>query len=214
MKHIVVTDSKALSESLKSAQNYIKKDANTSDPLCLVTLSYLPKAKKLSVIACDGHGYFERRLSVPSSRQSRPSMPGKNQSVCIPLSDVQTLVKFIPARATGSISLEFDDDNSVGRAVLATGSTIVFSFQKDVELPDYASILAKAEKGKKKPPRLTDIHVPIHEMLRAAKALPNKDFATARMYTPEETMALLECEDDETDIRIIFMFAKPVAKAA
>lgn len=214
MKHTVVTEAKALSESLKSAQNYIKKTYDGSDALNHVVLSYLPKLKKLAVIACDGHGYFERRLPVITTRQSKASLPGKNQTVCIPLSDAQTLVKFMPAKTTETISLEMEDDNPSGKAMCISGSTAVFTFRHDLQLPDYGAICAKAEKGKNKAPKLTDIHVPIYEMLRAGKALPNKDFATARIYTPDDTMALLECQDDETDIRIIFMFAKPVAKAA
>lgn len=208
MKHSITVEIQAFVESLKSAQNYVKKDGD--DALSHILLSHLPRQKKLAVIACDGRGYFERRLAVIVEHTSKPSLPGKEQSICISAKDAQALLKIVPPRTGGYITLGInDDDTPVARVILSNGSTAVFNARTDLNLPNYAEIRAKAEKGKKNPPNLTNVHLPVHEMLRAGKSLPAKSGAIAKMFTANGTMALLEYLDDLIDIRIIFTFANP-----
>lgn len=203
MKFAISVNAAALQESLKSAQNYIQKDAIGNDPLAHIVFKYLQLDKKMAVIACDGHGYFERRLEAKISRKDKSQ---KDQPLCITGSDAQMLAKMISARATGSVKLEIEDSNM--RAILPNGSITQIKIATDVQLPDYAGMRAKAEKGKKATPKLSNVVVPVHEMLRAGKSLPAKAGAVARMFTANDTMALLECFDESIDIRIIFTFAR------
>lgn len=217
MKHSITVEASILAESLKAAQNYVKKDISGHDALGYLLLTYLPKDKKLVVIACDGHGYFERRLPVILEKKGiKPSLPGQKQFVCISPADSQSLVKLIPARMTGRATLEIEENDNLkhGMSVkLPTGASATFTARTDMEVPDYGVIRARACKGKLKAARLTDVNIPIHEMLRAGRSLPVRSGSVVKASTAEGSMMLLEYQDDSADIKIIFTFAK-VAEAA
>lgn len=203
---ILTIEAGSFAESLKSAQNYTSKDDPDSALSCIL-LSYLPRQKKLAVIACDGHGYFERRLPAKNSIKS-----GRDLSVCLAASDAQALLKLIPSRPVMEMSLEIED--STLKANLPNGATAAFNLKSNVNLPDYASIRAKADKARKSAPRLGDTLIPVHELLRAGKALPIKSGSAARIYTDDGNFAVLEWQEDKIEIRIIFTFARNTAQAA
>ena len=65
-------------------------------------------------------------------------------------------------------------------------------------------------------PRLNDVYIPVHEMLRAGKVFPRNKMNAARMYTAigkkKGLIAMLEylSPEEDLDIRVIFMLAEPV----
>ena len=134
------------------------------------------------------------------------------------------LSKFISTRILGNVSLEIDDEvvngkNSLKVILPNCGSTTVFS-NADLTLPDYASIVERAEKARKVMPRLNDVYIPVHEMLRAGKVFPKSTSTAVRLYTTNiqsrGILALLEylSPEDSIDIRVIFMLSEPLSEAA
>lgn len=213
MRHQICVATTEFVQAIKDASNYaVKNDLTTA--MSHVILTVMPKAKKLSVIACDGLGYYERRLNLEHcKKQPKPSLPGKEMRICIALSDVSMLVKFIPSRLQGNIQLEVDDeqivnDNFTVSLSLPNGMSTTFFSKTQLELPDLAAIRTKAERGRKKAPAVNSLHIPAHELLRAGKVFPGKG-SFARIFTAEDVnkniMALLECKNDDTDISVIFM---------
>lgn len=217
MEYKISFEASALAESLKAAQNYVKKDAGGEDALSQILLAYLPRDKKLAVIACDGHGYFERKLPVSHDKKvSKSGLPKNGFSVCLSLVDSQAIVKLIPARSTGYVTLEISENENQKhdmRLLLPTGPSAAFTVRSDIEIPDYAAMRSKACKGKKKAVNLNDVNIAVHEMLRAGKALPSRTGSTVKAFTAEGRMILLEYLDDVAEITIIFTFAT-VAQAA
>ena len=224
MSYTVSIPGSQLAESLKDASCYTSRDMY-DDATASVVLHVTAKTKKLSVIACDGHGYYERRIPISVQQKvSKSTVLGKFPQLCISTPDASLLAKFISPRILGSVTLEVDDSPKDAKYTVKVtlpdgGSTTIFS-RADVGLPDYRAIVEKAEKAKKTLPRLNDVYIPTHEMFRAGKVFPKKNGNAVRMYTsntqPKGIMALLEylTPEDDCDIRVIFMLAEPITEAA
>lgn len=211
MKHAISVNALEFGQALKDAANYVKRNAPADDPLNHVILHLNPKTKKIAVIACDGLGYYERKISL-SKIKTKPSLPDQDK-LCITSADAAALVKAISPRTGRELCIEVDDakleDNTRLAAFgLSNGLSTVFHIKTDLNLPDYAPIKARAEKGKKEAPALSNVQVPVNELMRAGKVFPGKG-AFARIFTAKSInqglMALLECKDDVTDISVIFM---------
>jgi len=222
MRHQICVNASNFVQTIKDAAIYASKD-EPAKGLNLVLLAVLPKMKKLAVIACDGFGYYERRLNLEVCRkQPKPSLPGKEMRLGIGLGDVSMLVKFIPSKSQGNIQLELDDeqianDNFTVKLSLPNGMSTTFFSQAQLEIPDLSSLRIKAEKGKKKAPAISSLHLPVRELLRAGKVFPQKG-SFAQMFTADGlqrgVMALLECKNEDTDISVIFMLQQPAETAA
>lgn len=216
MIHQICVESSDFVQSLRDASIYAGKN-ESGNGTNLVILTVLPKLKKLSVTACDGLGYYERRLNLEHCRkQPRPTLPGREMRLGIAQPDVSMLIKFIPARLQGKIRLEVDDeqianDSFTVRLFLPNGISTSFFSKVQIEIPDLSSIRAQAEKGKKKNLILNSLHIPVREMLRAGRVFPGKG-AFAQIFTTtglnRGIMALLECKTDASDISVIFMLSQ------
>lgn len=221
MKHQICVDSTEFVQAIKDASSYAGRDNGKGMDHVLLTV--LPRLKKLSVVACDGFGYYERRLNLEHcKKQPKPSLPGKEMRLVICLSDVSMLVKFIPSKLHGNIRLELDDEQIAAGSysvnlVLPNGMSTTFFSKAEADIPDLASIRTRAEKGKKKAPALNNVHIPVHELLRAGRVFPGKG-TFAQMFTAsglqDGIMALLECKNYDTDISVIFMLSNNAAQSA
>lgn len=223
MKHQITLNCQEFLQTLKDAATYTVKNDTANQPMDHVLLTVMPKAKKLSVQACDGFGLYERRIGIFTPKgQPKPSLPGKEMRLGISLSSLALLVKFLPSRCAGLITLEVDDEIvtdrnfSVKITVPSGEQTTIFS-KCDLNTPDLVSIKTAAEKGKKRPTTLNDIGIPVREMRRAAKVFPTRD-TFAKIFTAQHTqnkiLALLECKTEDTDISVIFMVNNPAVSAA
>ena len=223
MKHTITINATQFTQALKDATLYVSKK-RWDDPMNYIVLSLTDQNRKLAVIACDGLGYYERQLVLSNSEEApEPSLPGKKQELCIALTDALKISKHITPRSDGNISISLNDTKKSNGNYLITltlpdrSTTTLFS-NAGVNVPDYSVFVSKAEASKENAPDLFDVSVPVHEMVRAGKVLPRKSGAVARMYTSvghnKGHMALLEYTADDEFIRIIFMFAQNVAKAA
>lgn len=211
----IIVNALEFSESLKSAQNYMLKDGDRRNPLNFLLLKQVPKTKKLAVIACDGHGYFERRIVILSNKGS--NQREKSQPICIFFSDVQTLQKLISSKIQDSVTLEQAEGvqkQSILKITQENGASAEINLVHDFQIPDYEAIGARANKAKKKACYTSEANVPVHEILRAGKSLPSKVGCNVAMYTAESSMAVLEYKNGDADIKIIFTFAKLAAEAA
>ena len=221
MQHTISINAAMFAKTLKDATAYASKDNNiVEEATGQIILSILPKNIKLAVIACDGKGYYESRLALVFEKGNpKPSLPGKEQRLCVAAQDALMLAKFISTRTVGCITLDIDDDSAKDnrlqvKMTLPDGSATSFFSRTDIAVPDYASITRQAEKGKKNAPELSNVFIPVHEMARAGKVLPQKEQQAARIYTARAknrgSMALLEyiSPENDTDIRIIFMLSE------
>lgn len=212
MKHQICANAKVFAEAVKDAAVYAAKDCGRG--LDAVILTVIPKEKILSVVGCDGLGYYERKIQLEiCKKQPKPSLPEKSMRLVISLSDVAMLAKFITPKGMGNIRLEVDDEQIVDgkytvRLVLENGMTTTFFCKVNPELPDLGSIKSHALKGKKKPTLLNSLQLPVNELLRAGKVLSGK-YSFASISTckgiAQGVMALLECKDKGIDISLIFM---------
>lgn len=223
MKHQITLNCQEFLQTLKDAATYTVKNDTANQPMDHVLLTVMPKNKKLSVCARDGFGLYERRISLFAPKgQPKPTLPGKEMRLGISLSSLALLVKFLPSRCTGLITLEVDDEivtdgnYQVKITVPSAEHTTIFS-KCELNMPDLTNIKNTAAKGKKRPPVLNDIEIPVREMLRAAKVFPTKD-TFARIFTAKHVqnkiLALLECKTEDTDISVIFMVNNTAAAAA
>lgn len=195
-------------QSLKDAANYVNKD-NPADVLGHVIFMVKPKQKKLSIIACDGHGYYERKVSINSK--------GKEENFCISQQDINQMIKFVPAKQSGLIAFEYSVNKSSGqlsaKLSLENGASTTFFVRTDFNLPDFKSICQRAEKGKKNLSSITSFLLPVHEMIRAGKAFTGITKKMAEFYISKGkdggSMVLLEAQspDDQINIKVIFMSA-------
>lgn len=220
MIHTISLDAADLAETIKAATNYTAKDVDNRNPLCHLLLKLADKGKNISVIACDGHGYYERKLKIIKTSHKN-SLP--NKQLCISGTDTSMLAKFIPAKIRGQITLEIDDMpiekcKLPVKVILPNGASAPFLSDTSIEFPDYDKIKKTAEKNKKKELVLSNINIPVHELIRAGKVFPTKNLGTVQWFTSKSVnsgnMALLESVNDQHDIKVIFMFAKPVDAAA
>lgn len=218
MKHSITVNSGELSEALRTACVYASKDSDPRNGLCHVLISLLPRMKKVAVIACDGHGYYERRLRLVMEKGQKASLPDKEQRLCIYVNDIAMLTKFAGSKSHEQVTLEVDDtsikDNRyIVNMVFSNGSSTTFFASRDIDIPDYGKFCKKAENSKKSKPVLSNLLIPIHELVRAGKAFPAKIGSIAKIFTCNSEMALLECQNDIGDIRVIFTFARDKAEA-
>lgn len=218
MKYTICTNATELAHSLKDACNYVLKDT-PDNAMSHVLLTVHPKTRKLSITACDGLGYYERRLNLVNKKGA---LTGKDRSIFISLKDAAMLAKLIPNRMDGDATFYLEDENVTKdsyavRLELPDGSSTTFNSKSNLQIPDYAKIRANAEKGRKQAPNLEGIGIPVNEMLRAARVFPAKG-AFARIFTSkgirDGIMALLECKDEQRDISVIFMLGQAANNAA
>lgn len=222
MKHTISVNCQEFLLTLKDAAAYAPKNGTTTQTMDHVLLTVMPKTKKLSVLACDGFGLYERRISLFAPKgQPKPTLPGKEMRLGISLSSLALLVKFLPSRCTGLINLEVDDEivtdgNYQVKITVPSGEQTTIFSKCELNTPDLTSIKNTATKGKKQHPVLQAIEIPVCEMLRAAKVFPSKD-AFARIFTAkhtqDKTLALLECKTEDTDISVIFMLNNAASAA-
>lgn len=212
MKHQICTNSKVFAEAVRDASVYAARDSGKG--LDSVILTVIPKEKMLSVIGCDGLGYYERKIQLEICKKyPKPSLPEKSMRLVISLPDASMLVKFITQKGMANIKLEVDDEEITDgkytvRLVLENGMATTFFCKVNPELPDLGSIKSHALKGKKKPAVLNRLQLPVNELIRAGKVLSRKysfaSISTCKGFT-EGVMALLECKDESMDISVIFM---------
>lgn len=140
-------------------------------------------------------------------------MPEAEQRLCIFSQEITPLTKFIGAKGNGDLSLEVDDVSLENgkytlKLTLPNGVSGSFFARTGINIPDYSKFCKKAENSKKTKPSLSNLLVPIHELVRAGKAFPSKFGSIARIFTCNAEMALLEYKTDSDDIRVIFTFAR------
>ena len=214
MLHRITLNTADFSQTIKDATVYAcKKEPH--EAMGHMVLTIVPRQKKLAVIACDGQGYYERRIPLVISKGSpKPSLPGKESRILISCHDAVILVKFMSAGGSGSVTLEVDDSQTTAnrytvRLILNEGASTTFFSRNDLNLPDYNAITTQADKGKKACPTLSNILIPVREMLRASKVFPATAHKFARLFTAKGLssgiMALLEYQEADKDIRVIFM---------
>ncbi len=220
MKHIVTLKGSELADCLKTAPSYASRDGRSDNPLNYIILAIVSKAKKIAVIACDGHGYYERRLDfIHTKGQPRPTLPDKEQRLCISVDAAIMLAKFITSKCNGAVIIEVDDENinenqySV-KLTMPNGANTTFFAKTGLTIPDFSVFCKKMEKSKKAVPALNNFFIPVHELVRAGKAFPARLGSIAKMFTCNAEMALLECQTDKQDIRVIFTFARNAEAAA
>ena len=219
MHHRITVNASLFAQALKDATSYTDKDIR-SEAMNHIVLKVINKGTSLAVIACDGHGYYERRLPLMHAKdEAKPSLPGKEQRLCIAAQDALSLHRHIPSRTIGCVTLELDDAETRGEKLLVTltlpdGASTTFFSRTDFEVPDFSSVLEMAEKGKANPPEIANLFIPVHEMTRAGKVLPAKGRRAAQIHPAKGLrkghMALLEYLDpgDDMDVRIIFMLSE------
>lgn len=213
MKHSITVKSAEFGEAIKTAFTYASKDNDPTNGLCYILITLLPKAKKVAIIACDGHGYYERRLNLVSKKGQKPSLPDDEQRLGVFSQELAMLTKFVGGKGNGDLSLEVDEEflengrYSV-KLTLPNGVSSTFFARRDINIPDYSKFCKKAGNSKKTKPSLSNLLVPIHELVRAGKAFPSKFGSIARIFTCNAEMALLEYKTDSDDIRVIFTFAR------
>lgn len=214
MRHSITIDAALFAQTLKDATAYTDKNIHSEAANHLV-LKVIGKGTKLAVIACDGHGYYERRLPLIHSKgEPRPSLPGREQRLCISAQDALILHKRITTRVFGCIMLELDDEARDTRLLvtlkLPDGASATFFSRTDFEVPDFSNILKTAEKGKRNPSAIANMSIPVHEMVRIGKVLPAKGNSAAQMHTAKGVnnghMVLMEYNNpsEDMDVRIIF----------
>lgn len=215
MRHSITVNASLFAQTLKDATAYTDKDIH-SEAMNHVVLKVINKGTKLAVTACDGHGYYERRLPLVHGKgEPKPSLPGKEQRLCISAQDALILHKRITTRVLGYVTLEVDDAQAKDTRLLVTlklpdGASATFFSRTDFEVPDFSNVLKTAEKGKKNAPEIANMSIPVHEMVRIGKVLPAKGNSAAQMHTAKGVnkghMVLMEYNNpsEEMDVRIIF----------
>ena len=139
MHHKLTCNAALLAQTLKDATVYTSKDVY-SEATCHVLLTV--KGKSLTIIACDGLGYYERRIPLVIDKGEKPSLPGKEQRLCLTCQEALALHRRIPTRLMGNATLELEEPKSTDRQTLATltlpdGASTTFFAKTDVTLPDY-----------------------------------------------------------------------------
>jgi|GEM_PF-6013447 len=220
MTHTLTVNAAGFAEALKDAALYVGKE-QWRDALNSVMLSIVSRSSRLAVVGCDGKGYYERRITLLRGRGiPKPSLPGARGTVCIAVRDVAKLTKLINSLTEGQVTLEIDaqgkEETHKAKLTSADGSSATFTVSAYSDIPDFSPIIARAEEGLAQPPKLTNVYIPVAEMLRAGKVFPSKDGRTARICASKRKgsngcLALLEYRDkeDDLDIRVIFMLTEP-----
>ncbi len=216
MQHRILIEADSFAKALKDSALYVARD-NDFDALAHVLLTLTPKSKSLSVIACDGRGYYERMVGLMPEKGLKPSLPGKPMVIFIPRTELSVITK---NAGTGTITMIVDEaskprDAHAVKLCFADGASHVFKSPANLDIPDYASIKKQAEKGKSSKVSLGQAMLPIQEMLRAGKVFPVKSGMTIPMYVSEARnggcLTLLEYQAENVDMRVIFMLSLPQA---
>lgn len=98
MKHSITVNGSEFGEAIKTATVYANKDNEPNDGLCHILISLLSKQKKIAIVACDGHGYYERRIGLIPQKGQKPTLPDKEQRLCIFNKDIAMLTNLSVAR--------------------------------------------------------------------------------------------------------------------
>ena len=219
MTHTVTVNAAGFAEALKDAALYVSKD-RWNDALSSVILSIVPRAHKLAIVACDSKALYERQIKLLRGKGiPKPTLPGPKGKVCIDVREVSRLTKLINSRTGGWLTLEIDaqdkNDQHKARLLLADGSATTFTVATRSDIPDFSPIINRAKAGLVKPPKLSNVFIPVAEMTRAGKVFPSKNGTTARICASKQEdhggcLALLEYQDRENDldIRVIFMLTE------
>lgn len=219
MKHKITLESEILARALKDAALYVAKD-DLSQAISHVLLLLNPKKKNLSVIACDGCGYYERVIEIIQEKGVKPSLPGKPMHIFISRNDLAAISK--SGNIPGILSIETDDGKKVNdsyavKFVFPDGKISNLSSPSTLEIPDYSFIRKQAEKGKKAKVSLGQMMLPVRELTRAGKVFPVKTGFTVPMYISQwkkgGLLTLLEyqSEFENVDIKVIFAISLPEA---
>ena len=222
MLHRITINAADFSQSIKDATVYAcKKEPH--EAMGHMVLTIVPRQKKLAVIACDGQGYYERRIPLLLAKGNpKPSLPGKDGRILISCHDGGILAKFMSADSNGKVTLEVDDSQNTAnrytvRLILNEGASTTFFSRNDLSLPDYNAITKQAEKGRENSHSLSNILIPVREMLRVSKVFPATAHKFARIFTAKGLssgiMALLEYQEEDKDIRVIFMLSEDPSTA-
>lgn len=217
MRHKVMIEAEDFLKALKDASLYAAKD-NDSMATAYVMLLLNQKQKTIAVIACDGHGYYERLVNIGLEKGIKPSLPGKPMRLFIPRNSIAAILKNSGSR--GLVKLTMDDAEKREDAWSVTltfpdASTIVFNSPASLALPDYEGIRKRAEKGKKSNVNLGQVMMPVKELTRAGKVFPVKTGSTVPMYISQwkkgGCLTLLEYQEENVEIRVIFALSIPEA---
>ena len=220
MTHTVTVNAAGFAEALKDAALYVSKD-RWNEALNSVILSIVPRAHKLAIVACDSKALYERQIKLTRGKGTpKPTLPGPKGKVCIDVREVTRLTKLINSRTEGLLTLEIaaQDNNETHKArlMLEDGSSTAFTMTTRTDIPDFSPIINRAKSGLVKPPKLTNVYIPVAEMTRAGKVFPGKNGNVARICASKHDghsgcFALLEYQDKENDldIRVIFMLTEP-----
>lgn len=209
MKHKLALNAEEFLKALKDASLYVDKD-NIGSATSHVLLGL--SQKTLSVIACDGRGYYQNNIHVCAEKGSRPSLPGKPMRIFIPGKDLNALLK--AHKCKGEIKLEvFESQNDFHKVelILPDKSKFTFDSPAKLDVPDYARIRKLADKGKKSTVSLGQVMFPANELTRAGKVFPVKTGYTIPMYISQKkeggllTLMEYQSEAEGKDIKVIFM---------
>lgn len=226
MLHKVILNAAEFAQGLKDCAVYADKNgvSNSTD---YITLALQPKTRKLSMIACDGKGLYERKIpAVNNKKKDGASLPGENHRLMLAFRDLSSLAKFVGTNVAGNATLvvddaEITDTNYVVRVTLDNGSSTIFMSDRNITPIDYADILHRAENTKKSASFQNNMLIPAIEIIRLAKVLPKKGaYSEVGMFTskmPNGLLTLVEYQNNEdVEIRIVFIsrLAKEESRAA
>ena len=218
MLHAITVSATMFAQTVRDAANYASKDQFSDPGLSCIVLTAQAKTKTLTVSACDGKGYYERKLPLVWAKgDPKPSLPSKESRICIAAQDAAKIAKLIPNRSTGNVTLEVNDAISPKEnhyqltLVLPDGGTSTLLTPNDVTLPDYNRIVNRALKGKKEASPMQNLFLPIQELTRLAKVMPKKEGGISFYMAKEKVggIVLLEYQqpEEDLDLRIIFMLS-------
>lgn len=210
MTHQLSVETEEFVKTLKDASLYVSNEDGIK-ATSYVMLSLNQKQKTVSVIACDGRGYYERSVRCISERGQKASLPDKPMHLFIPAREIKAIAK--TARCRGVMRLEVEEgQNSDYQVHLAfpISSSHDFNTPSNLEIPDYGGIRKLGEKGKKSTLNIGQVMLPVNELTRAGKVFPVKIGSTIPMYIVKWknggliTLLEYQSEAEHLDIKVIF----------
>ena len=210
MAHQLSVETDEFVKTLKDASLYASNEDGIK-ATSYIMLSLNQKKKTISVIGCDGKGYYERAVQLIPEKGQKASLPGKAMSLFIPAREIKAIAKI--AKCHGPMRLEAAEAiNNTYQVHLAfpNSSSHNFSSPANLEVPDYAGIRKLAEKGKKSTLNIGQVMLPINELTRAGKVFPVKIGSTIPMYIAKwktgglVTLLEYQSEIERVDIKVIF----------
>lgn len=218
MKHQVILESASFVKTIKDSSLYLAKD-DPGNPASCVLLELSRKQKIMSVIACDGRGYYESSLKLVQARGVRQSLPGKPMRLLIARDSVSVIAKHV--KCAGNLVIEVDDSQTQKTSAYAVEivfpneASVCLTSPANLKIPDYASLRKKAEKGKQARVSLGQVMLPVKELARAGKVFPAPIGETIPMYISQwqknGLLTLLEYESESENMRVIFALGLPEA---